>query len=287
MTETGIISLELPPLPYYITTGHTTLQPGEQHPNRRNIGIFDLLWVTQGTLFMGEEDLQWEVAAGQTLLLLPEPYHYAVKPCDTETRFYWIHFDYSGRWEHSVESGGGLPYPIRHAWKNPYSLRLKQYASPFEFPLAERHLRTLLLSTDRRRSESFWHEQQLFMELLRLIEEGYHGEDASPALRLAERTEAYLRQHYQEELTYDTLAEALHYHSNYIVRCMKETYGCTPMEYLHEYRLEQAKLLLIKTNWPVARIAEQCGFQYAPYFSSCFKQYAGVSPLRFRKQYIP
>jgi AraC-like DNA-binding protein len=57
------------------------------------------------------------------------------------------------------------------------------------------------------------------------------------------------------------------------------------MEYLHEYRLEQAKLLLIKTEWPVAQIAEHVGFQYAPYFSSCFKQYTGISPLRFRKQY--
>lgn len=284
MSEQGLIVMDIPPVPYYITTGLTILKPGEQHPIRRNLGIFDLLWVVKGTLYMGEEDLQWEVTSGQTLLLLPDRYHYAVKPCEEETVFYWTHFDFKGRWC-QTNMDASTVYPIRNAWENPYTIRVRQYASPPEFAMAERHLRQMLSYSGQFRSAAYWNEQQLFMELLRLLEEGYNGNADSPALRLAEKTEAYLRQHYQTDVTNEGLAEALHFHPNYIVRCMKEVYHCTPMEFLHEYRLEQAKLLLLKTEWPVALIAERVGFQYAPYFSSCFKKYAGISPLRFRKGY--
>ncbi|MFH5182382.1 helix-turn-helix transcriptional regulator [Paenibacillus sp. TAB 01] len=281
------IAMELPPMPYYITIGLSAFRPGEQHPSRRRLGIFDLLWVVKGTLFIGEDDRQWEVGRGQTLLLLPDRYHYPVKACETETVFYWIHFDFNGSWQQESDEKAIIAVPGRQIWANPYTIRIPQYASPPDFPLAERHLHKMLADSNQHRSAAFWNEQQLFLELLRLLEEKHPGIDVTPALRLAHRTEAYLRQHYQTQVTNSTLAEALHFHPNYIVRCMKEMYQCTPMEYLHEYRLEQAKLLLIKTEWPVAQIAEQTGFQHAPYFSNCFKQYAGISPLRFRKQYSP
>ncbi|AFH63524.1 helix-turn-helix transcriptional regulator [Paenibacillus caseinilyticus] len=287
MDGNHLISLQLPPMPYYICTGLTTLRPGEQHPSRRNLGLFDLLWVVRGVLYIGEEERQWEVAEGQTLLLLPDRYHYAVRPCDTETVFYWVHFDYRGTWSQEGDPAAFPPSPVRLTWANPYTVRLRQYAAPADTALGERHLQQLLHLADQHRSAAYWSEQQLFMELLRLLEEGQAEEAASPSRKLAEKTEAYLRQHYQADVTNQSLAAALHFHPNYIVRSMKEIYHCTPMEYLHQYRLEQAKLLLIKTEWPVAQIAERVGFHYAPYFSSCFKQYIGITPLRFRKQYSP
>ncbi|MEK0317824.1 helix-turn-helix transcriptional regulator [Cohnella sp. 56] len=278
------IVLETPPLPHYIVTGLTTFRPGEQHPSRRNLGLYDLLWVVEGALYIGEDDMQWEVTRGQTLLLLPDRFHYAVKPCDTDTTFYWMHFGFGGA-SGQAESSSGPYYPSRNAWDNPYTIRLLQYASPPEFPIAERHLGKLLDYARKLRHDTFWQEQQLFMELLGLLDERFGDEGQSPVLKLAEKTEAYLRQHYQAPLTNERLSEALHFHPNYIVRCMKEIYRRTPMEYLHTYRMEQAKLLLVKTDWPVSKIAEHVGFQFAPYFSSCFKQYTGISPLKFRKQY--
>ncbi|OXM85745.1 helix-turn-helix transcriptional regulator [Paenibacillus rigui] len=286
----GLISMKLPPMPYFITIGESTFRPGEQHPSRRKLGIFDLLFVVKGALYMGEDDRHWTVAEGQTLLLLPDRYHYPVKPCETETVFYWIHFDFPGVWYEEarhIHDGESDIHPVRQTWSNPYQLRIPQYASLPEFALAERHLRKMLADFKRHRSAAYWNGQQLFLELLRLLEEQLAGKEGSPAKELADQTEAYLRQHYQAEVTNGTLAEALRFHPNYIVRCMKEIYACTPMEYLHRYRMEQAKLLLVKTEWPMTQIAEHVGFPNTPYFSNCFKQYAGISPMRFRKQYLP
>jgi AraC-like DNA-binding protein len=57
------------------------------------------------------------------------------------------------------------------------------------------------------------------------------------------------------------------------------------MEYLLYYRVERAKLLLLKTEWPVSAVAEQVGFSQTPYFSVCFKKQTGLSPLQFRKRF--
>jgi AraC-like DNA-binding protein len=289
MEDKTFVTMALPPMPYYITTGLSTFAVGDQHPNRRNLGVFDLIGVIQGTLYIGEERRQWSVAAGQTLLLLPDRYHYAVQPCDSETMFYWVHFEYKGEW--SLESSASAGYsgaPVGQTWENPHTVRIPQYGAPADFGLTEQLMRTLSACSDQSRPSAYWKEQQLFVELLGMLEERpEENGSAAPAAALADKTEAYLRQHYQAEITNGSLAEALHFHPNYIVRCMKAVYRCSPMEYLHRYRMEQAKLLLIKTELPIARIAEQAGFQNAPYFSNCFKQYAGVSPLRFRKRFSP
>src|SRR5690606_23121143 len=121
--------------------------------------------------------------------------------------------------------------------------------------------------------EVFWDEQRRFLELLHLLEqEEYGGYPPAPVIQLAERLEVYLRLHYREDLSNETLAEAFHFHPNYLVRSMKEVYHCTPMAYLHRYRIDQAKLLLIKTDWSIAQIADDVGFHFAPYFTNCFKR---------------
>ncbi|MBB3113081.1 AraC-like DNA-binding protein [Paenibacillus phyllosphaerae] len=280
------ILFELPPMPYYITIGQTHYEPGQQHPNRRNLGVFDLLFVLQGTLFMGEDEKQWQVRQGQSLLLLPDRYHYTTAVCAEETIFYWIHFEYHGTYREVSDPRASLP--IRHAWANPYYLKLPQHSAPRQFASIVRLLELMHEQTTANGATAYWKEQQRFMDLIQLLEEEEQDDSAaSSVVKLAERTEAFLRRHYQQDLTNETLAESLHFHSNYIVRCMKETYQCTPMEYLLQYRLEQAKLLLIKTEWPIAKVGEQVGFHYAPYFSSCFKRQIGMTPLSFRKLYAP
>jgi len=280
-----LIRMEIPPIPYFMTIGLSKFAPGDQHPSRRNLGVFDLLWVVKGVLYIGEDDRRWELGEGRTLLLLPDRHHYAVKPCNEETVFYWIHFNFAGQWECREEPGEPV-HPPRQPWTTAYTMQVPQSAELPNFALALRQLAKLMELAAENRASAFWKEQQLFMELLRLLEESGGGGSASPAMKLAENTEAYIKQYYQADLKNETLSEALHFHPNYIVRCMKEIYRCTPMEYLQEYRLEQAKLLLIKTEWSIAQIAEEVGFRHTPYFSSCFKAYCGMSPLRYRKQFL-
>ncbi|UJF34520.1 helix-turn-helix transcriptional regulator [Paenibacillus hexagrammi] len=285
MTAKLRYALELPPLPYYLGSGKAVYTPGDQHPNRSHLGMFDLLLLVKGSLHIGENDRTWTLREGQLLLLSPDGYHYATKPCEEETIFYWLHFECRGGWSlEELEAAAAFP-SSGQPFTNTYKLCVPQFALIGQSAAAYRIFDQLLEHSLGHRSSSFWQEQTLFTELLRMLEQEDNAQHSPTVRHLAETTEAYLKQHFQEHITNEALADSLHFHVNYIVRCMKEVYGCTPLEYLLGYRIEQAKLLLINTSWPISQISEHIGFSYAPYFTSCFQKKVGVSPLRFRKQF--
>jgi len=268
--ERPMLSISSTPLPYYLESGRAFYAPGERHPNRRSIGVYDLIVVEAGHLYIGEESVQWDVGPGQMLLLQPDRFHYAVRPCDAETRFFWLHFQTAG-----LAAADAIQYVIR----------LPQYwMLPFPGQTYRQFERLLRLSTERR-SEAFWEEQSIFQELIRQLDGARTSQEGSRTLAVAEMVESYLKRNYQRPISNAKLSTDLHFHYNYLIRCMKEAYGLSPMEYLLRIRLEQAKLLLIKTDWSVARIAEHVGFGYAPYFSRCFSTHNNISPLQFRKLY--
>lgn len=262
--------------------------PGEQHPDRNRIGVFDLLVVVSGRIYIGEEAQHWEVSPGQMIILCPDKYHYSVKPCDVETCLYWLHFKEADRpEEQSARSSiSNFREKAKLSRTESYHIMLPKYEDLTEPTLVYALIQRLIGLSTEHRSQAFWQEQQLFADLLKIIENRQKAEVLSPSLQLAEKTEAYIKRHYRSRISNRDLSKAFHFHSNYITRCMQEVFHCTPMAYLHQYRLDQAKLLLIKTDWTITRIAGYVGFEYSPYFSSCFKKQEGVSPLQFRKQYV-
>jgi AraC-like DNA-binding protein len=66
---------------------------------------------------------------------------------------------------------------------------------------------------------------------------------------------------------------------------MQREFGCSPMEYLMRIRIQHAKLLLVQTEEPIARIAEQVGFRLPSYFSACFQRLEGISPRQYRQRF--
>lgn len=282
MNKEAIMELHAPPLPYFMGAGRADYQAGDQHPHRRNLGFYDLLIVVAGELYIGENGSRWKLSEGETLLLLPEGEHYPIKPCDRETVFYWAHFEHENRRDVNPATAEGRPVATR-PFVNPYMLRIPKHARLRNSRAVFGLIRQLLSLPV---GDSFWEEQRLFLDMLALLQKGNSDGTLSPADRLAESAASYLRQNYKADITNETLAEALHFHPNYIVRSMKTKYGCTPMHYLHDFRIERAKRLLVTTEWPVARIADEVGFRYAPYFSACFKRSVGMNPLNFRKQYM-
>ncbi|GGN96992.1 helix-turn-helix transcriptional regulator [Saccharibacillus kuerlensis] len=283
-----VIYFAAPPFPYFMDCGRSIYSPGDEHPNRRNMGVFDLILVERGTLYIGEEDLEWEVKAGRTLLLLPDRYHYSIRPCEEETSFVWVHFRELGEW--GVAGGTEPAFADRdhHAARfgtPPYTIRLPQFGTLPGAPGGSGEGERLLRLIERSLSGAVWERQRLFEELLRSLDLRRREPAGSPAESVAERTESYIRAHYAEPLTAASLSEALHFHYNYLTRCMKRVNGLTPMEYLEECRLEQARLLLLRTESSVAAVAEKVGFETAPYFSRRFAERFGISPLRFRQRH--
>jgi AraC family transcriptional activator of pobA len=58
---------------------------------------------------------------------------------------------------------------------------------------------------------------------------------------------------------------------------------CTPLKLVHDRLLEEARLRLENTEFPVEQIAYSLGFRDPGYFNRFFKRQAGVSPGAYRQ----
>lgn len=95
----------------------------------------------------------------------------------------------------------------------------------------------------------------------------------------------YMREHYNENISIDALAEAAHMSKYHFIRSFKKYYGSTPHGYMVLCRIENAENLLINTETMIEEIAINCGFSSLSAFSLCFKNSVGISPTEFRKQF--
>lgn len=93
----------------------------------------------------------------------------------------------------------------------------------------------------------------------------------------------YIREHFKEEISVDTLANKACMSSSHFYKTFKNTLGETPMEYLNGERLKQAKKMIRSTNHKLSEIAFSCGFNSSSYFNTQFKKHEGMTPSQFRK----
>lgn len=104
------------------------------------------------------------------------------------------------------------------------------------------------------------------------------SETAAPALRAA----AYISEHYCEDLSLDSVAQAIFVSPSYLSGCFSQTMGRGFIDYLHHTRMEHAKDLLLHTNLKIYQIAEQVGYSDQKYFAQIFKKMTGRTPSEYR-----
>lgn len=276
-----------PPMPHFTVGGEDTYAPGRTHPDRANIGVFDLIYVTKGELVLAENETEYRLSDDHFVILRPDAAHRTVMPCREETHFYWLHFQTLGYWtEVREQQPVDLSQSVEpYAHIETFSFYIPKSAHLAQPDRAISIIREILSCQRQNTAEAKWKQQTAFQELLlALREEGDHMPKSRQFL-IAEAAALYLRNHYRESVSYERLSQNVHFHENYISLCMKQTFGCTPLDYLIRYRIGQAKRLLIRTNDPVGAIAEATGFGSFPYFVRCFVKQTGQRPNAFRKQF--
>lgn len=80
-------------------------------------------------------------------------------------------------------------------------------------------------------------------------------------------------------------ADILGVHQTYIWKVLKMERGKSFSDYIEEYKLSEAKRLLLESDMTVAEIAEQLGYTNAQNFIRFFSKSTGVTPGKFRKLY--
>lgn len=108
----------------------------------------------------------------------------------------------------------------------------------------------------------------------------------APAKKVAKEcrfVEQYINNHFREEISLELLNEKAFMNKFYLVHAFKQYKGISPINYLIQLRIKEAKELLSTTNYSISQISESSGFSSQSYFSQVFKKETGMTPNEYRK----
>lgn len=131
-------------------------------------------------------------------------------------------------------------------------------------------------------------------ELLLTLEAAFYACDqkkrsaeaaADESLRLSlvrEKIERYICEHYAEDISMQSVAQVMNYSETHFCRLFKQCFKVNFSAYLNEFRIEQAKSMLVSSNRNVKEIALGCGYQDTSYFIRVFKRFTNMTPADYR-----
>ncbi len=95
----------------------------------------------------------------------------------------------------------------------------------------------------------------------------------------------FVDKNYQRKIGIEEVAQLCNLGKEAFCRYFKKTTGNTFTNFLNQYRISQAKrLLLMGKN--VGETCYECGFESLSYFNRTFKKISGGNPSGFKKQYL-
>lgn len=95
----------------------------------------------------------------------------------------------------------------------------------------------------------------------------------------------YIYEHYHRKNILQYIASREFYSTSYISHLFKEVGAASFQDILGYIRVYRAERLLLETDRPIARIAEQCGFSDSKYFNRTFYKWFRIKPSDYRKIY--
>ena len=91
----------------------------------------------------------------------------------------------------------------------------------------------------------------------------------------------YVSRAYAEDITVKSTAAVLGISESKLYKVCRAVQGQTPVEYILDYRLDRAAVLLRTGGSSVTEIALACGFGSVSYFISRFRSKYGITPKQF------
>lgn len=152
-----------------------------------------------------------------------------------------------------------------------------------------KEIATILDNCDRIRSEKPYGEElylkaQLYMLMFMLATKCQISEPVIKNMKSLERMKEvikYVELHYAEHISVDDVARVATCSSSHFMKSFKETFNCSFIEYLKDYRLTLAARMITQSEGNILEVATNVGFDNLSYFTRSFKSKYGVTPGKY------
>lgn len=95
----------------------------------------------------------------------------------------------------------------------------------------------------------------------------------------------YITENYFDSgITNDSLSGLCRISTVYFRKTFEFVYGVPPIKYLHNFRINKAKAILLSDYESIEQVAHSVGYNSIYHFSKMFKEYTGKSPTEYARQ---
>ncbi|WP_166244660.1 helix-turn-helix domain-containing protein [Paenibacillus turpanensis] len=137
-----------------------------------------------------------------------------------------------------------------------------------------------LLQLQTREEIRHWFESKLLAPIIQVLSEKTERQ----YVKIADKLIAMIQERYDQEITLEQLAEELNYHPVYVSRIFKKEIGTTFSDYLSDYRMQMAKVMLETTDMKISEIGEKLQYKNISAFIRGFRKLYDVTPGQYRER---
>ncbi len=124
----------------------------------------------------------------------------------------------------------------------------------------------------------------VMVALAKAIDETIDPLEIKEQRMIIDKAKAYIATCLSEKITLKMISEHVYLSETYFSFLFKKVTGVTYIDYIQKLRMQEAKRLLVNTNYKVYKIAEMIGYSDYKYFSVQFKKYVALTPKEYRNQ---
>lgn len=207
--------------------------------------------------------------ANQFILLSPNQFHRFQADPDNNWSIYWLHFS------------GSMADELK------ISLDLQQYEKPsslaFRNQVDETYQKIHSSLTDGFALENIGYANLNLYHLITLLTlQNKETKNVKKDEDQLEQSIAFMKENLNKHLTVENIAKEFNYSSSHYSTLFKQKTGLSPIDYFIRLKIQNACLLLNKSNLIVKEIAQKVGYDDPFYFSRMFKKITGKSPIEYK-----
>lgn len=238
-----------------------------------------LIYVIDGCIYVTEGDTDYEVNAGELLILKNGVHHFGKKKIQKGTKWIFLHFRISADCNASPFYPDASPLGAYDATAESI-LTLPKFLDSVSARF-EKELKTFIEYAQSDDAYKKWFiNQRLFLLLSSLA---VSAQGFSNNLTLSDRICRCLSDNIGVPFSSENIEKQFYLSYKYMAHLFKKEKGVTMQQYHNSVRMDEACRLLCSTLMSIGEIADKLGFLDVLYFSRCFRNYTGKSPSTYRK----
>ncbi|TYP78018.1 AraC family transcriptional regulator [Paenibacillus methanolicus] len=250
----------------------------------------ELLLVTSGQAVFRVDVTDYEVSAGEAIFVASGDLHSGYVKGEAACAFVAVvfHPDLLGGGTIDLTQEQYIQPVVRKKWAVPVHLKRED---PLAADILDMTEQLIELNTDRPPVYELTTRGLLLIMMAKLYRLGTPatGERSRPhsddyRIERLKTVLHYIHEHYAEPVKLGDLAAQVAMSEAYFCRFFKSITAKSPLEYVNQYRVRQAAVLLRETDKKTMEIALDVGFNNLSYFIGVFKQHFGMTPAAYRKR---